>query len=110
MTSARPATSNKGVEENVLDVMAGPSSIWDPLFAPLPSRAIKGAWRNVLAGQAVVERSRSPFRTICKAVIGHLKDWAEGIISAVRIWRHFNHLVNDGPVHPAIARLEKIGS
>ena len=101
---------SKGVEEDVRDVMAGSPSIWDPLFAPEPQRAVRGGWRMQSAGTSLNERSRSPFRPTCKAAIGHLKDWAEGISSAVRIWRHFNNLVSDGPVHPAIARLARIGS
>ena len=79
-----------------------------------------GGWQQrYQRGQWNLQRSRSPRRASdvfsCEASIGHLYDWAMGVISAPRLRRHMRNICNDavkdGRSPDMVASLlEKIGS
>ena len=80
-------------------------SLFRPLSEPLPTgRRKKGGWRQqkFRSSKAIVRR--------CRTTELHLRDWAEGFTSPVRVWRHMQALQSDGFTTPAIKRLCGISS
>ena len=82
---------------------------WQSLFRPLSEplatgRRKKGGWR--------MQQLRSPLAVVrrCRTVELHLRDWAEGFTSPVRVWRHMRALQADGFTAPAIKRLGGISN
>ena len=59
-----------------------------------------------------MQQLRSPLAVVrrCRTVELHLRDWAEGFTSPVRVWRHMRALQADGFTAPAIKRLGGISN
>ena len=91
------------VERIVQRVMPPWESVFKPLCHPFPHTGTrKGGWRqqhNSITKSGKIRRSR--------VLEEHLRDWAEGVSSPVRSWRHMMELKSDGFTHPAVLRVCK---
>ena len=45
-----------------------------------------------------------------KLAMGHLLDWADGVTSSAKLWKHMDNALQDGITLPMIQRLASIGS
>ena len=79
-------------------------SVFKPLCHPFPHTGTrKGGWRQ----QATTSITKSGAIRRSRVLEEHLRDWAEGVSSPVRIWRHMMALKSDGFTHPAVLRVCK---
>ena len=78
------------------------------LMAPPGEKRPRGGWKM----QANAARSRSPPRQAhySHTVLGHLRSWGEGKLTAVDLWKCMRNMQQDKFEHPAIERLSKIAA